>query len=50
LRSFTGQKSTDGGLLVTPLKKLNGARFVAPDSDTVLTQAMGRGVMQLISH
>src|SRR6266852_56707 len=41
----TGQKRTAGGLLQTPLKKLNGARLVIPAALMVLTQAMGRGTM-----
>ncbi len=42
-RSLTGQKSRVGGLAQTPMKKLNGARFVRPWVSSVETQAMGRG-------
>jgi hypothetical protein len=34
-----------GGLLDTPLKKLNGARLPDPAALIVLTKAIGRGTM-----
>ena len=34
-----------GGFAPTPLKKLNGAKFATPSSETVETQAIGRGVI-----
>jgi hypothetical protein len=40
-----GQNTTLGGFAPTPVKKLNGARFVTPDNETVETHAIGRGTM-----
>ena len=37
-----------GGSDETPLKKLKGARFVTPSRDSVVTNAMGRGMMHEI--
>jgi hypothetical protein len=37
-----------GGLAATPLKNENGATLTTPAGDTVLTQAMGRGVIRWI--
>src|SRR5436190_10763007 len=37
-----------GGSEETPLKKLKGARFVTPSRESVVTKAMGRGMMHEI--
>jgi len=42
---LTGEKTTLGGLALTPLKKLKGARFATPSLETVDTQAIGRGTI-----
>jgi hypothetical protein len=42
---FTGENMTLGGLAVTPLKKLNGARFAMPLLEMVDTHAIGRGTI-----
>src|SRR6185436_9430117 len=39
---------TTGGSEETPLKKLKGARFVTPSRERVVTNAIGRGMMQEI--
>ncbi|HZF00150.1 MAG TPA: hypothetical protein VE981_24280 [Planctomycetota bacterium] len=39
---------TTGGSEETPLKKLKGARLETPSRDRVVTNAMGRGMMQEI--
>ena len=49
-RWFTGQNSNVGGRAQTPWKKLNGARLATPETETVLTQAMGRGKIEWIIH
>jgi hypothetical protein len=43
-----GQKQMIGGFALTPVKKLNGARFQRPSSLRVETNAMGRGTMDPI--
>ena len=43
-RFNVGEKTTMGGLAPNALKKLNGARFTMPPGETVVTQAIGRGV------
>ena len=40
-----GQNSIVGGLALTPVKKLKGARLRIPSTFTVETNAMGRGTM-----
>ena len=44
-----GQKQITGGLALTPVKKLKGARFGIPSGLSVETNAMGRGTMAPIS-
>ena len=47
---FEGSKTgwTVGGELVTPPKKLNGARFGRPEWSHVLSHAIGRGIRHAI--
>src|SRR5260370_13612145 len=45
----TGQKQTIGGLALTPVKKLNGARLRIPSRLRVETNAIGRGTIAPIS-
>ena len=40
-----GQKQMMGGLALTPVKKLNGARLRIPSGLRVETKAIGRGTM-----
>src|SRR5205823_6386761 len=43
-RRSVGEKTTTGGLAPKALKKLNGAKFTTPAGESVVTQAIGRGV------
>ena len=45
-RRLTAENSSVGGLAATPLKNENGATLTTPAGETVLTQAMGRGVIR----
>src|ERR1700719_845607 len=48
-RRRIGQKQITGGLALTPVKKLKGARFGIPSGLKVDTNAMGRGTIAPIS-
>ena len=43
-RFNVGENTTTGGFAPNALKKLNGAKLTTPDLDSVVTQAIGRGV------
>src|SRR5262245_2250970 len=45
LPRIIGEKQTTGGLALTPVKKLNGARFRMPSGLMLETKAIGRGTM-----